>query len=172
MSAEPQSTPTGDVQNSDSRSAIWQWLGRPVIASLLRRTFLCRLLLLAAALHLAGAAMGVAIFECPLLTVCRIPCPGCGLTRAVQLLLAGEFRNSMRAHIFAPLALLTLVILVAGCMLPLTLRSRCAAHIERYENYSGISQLAFIALWLYWVYRLMCRPDEINLLLQTVSISL
>jgi hypothetical protein len=49
--------------------------------------------------------------RCPIATLCHVPCPGCGMTRALRLLASGRLEASLRMH---PLAMPALV---AGAML-------------------------------------------------------
>ncbi len=49
--------------------------------------------------------------RCVIATLCHVPCPGCGMTRALRLLAAGQVDASLRMH---PLAI---PVLVAGALL-------------------------------------------------------
>ena len=42
---------------------------------------------------------------CPFLNLTSLPCPSCGMTRALAALLHGDFAAAMRWHAFAPLLL-------------------------------------------------------------------
>ena len=55
------------------------------------------------------AALGAQ--RCVIATLCHVPCPGCGMTRALRLLAAGQVRASLQMH---PLAV---PVLLAGAML-------------------------------------------------------
>jgi hypothetical protein len=46
--------------------------------------------------------MGIKIIICPFRNLTGLPCPGCGLTRAVYHLAHGDFRQAFACHIFAP----------------------------------------------------------------------
>lgn len=46
---------------------------------------------------------------CPMLLVTGIPCPGCGMSRALLLLLMGHPAESVRMHPLAPAALVLLI---------------------------------------------------------------
>ena len=52
--------------------------------------------------------------RCALATICHFPCPGCGMTRAFRLLVAGRVGASLRMH---PLAV---PVLFAGALLVLS----------------------------------------------------
>jgi hypothetical protein len=54
-----------------------------------------RLALIAAVL---GAAVVLGVPLCPFAIVTRVPCPGCGLTRATLALLHGHLHEAMRFH--------------------------------------------------------------------------
>lgn len=57
---------------------------------------------------------GVAVqWHCPIKLLLDVPCPGCGSTRAVSLLLEGSIRESV---IMNPLGCLTVVALVGGLL--------------------------------------------------------
>jgi len=77
-----------------------------------------------------------------------IPCPGCGLTRAIAALARGEIRTALRLHPFAPLLLVEAVVLWALGTREL-LRRRALAPppwlVERLLVWQGA---ALLALWL------------------------
>jgi hypothetical protein len=48
------------------------------------------------------------LLPCPMAVVLRLPCPGCGMTRATFALLRGDLAGMLRFHPLAPLILLFL----------------------------------------------------------------
>ncbi len=70
-----------------------------------------RAVVVAAAWALSLLPVALGWQRCALATICHLPCPGCGMTRAIKLLAAGRFGASLRMH---PLAV---PILVAGTLL-------------------------------------------------------
>ena len=46
---------------------------------------------------------------CPMLLITGIPCPGCGMSRALLLLLTGHPAESVKMHPLAPLVLVLLI---------------------------------------------------------------
>lgn len=90
-----------------------------------------------------AAMAAVALFElalCPMALVLRIPCPGCGMTRATLSALHGDFATAFRYH---PLAFL---------IVPL-FASYAIAHAVSYIRH-GVSQIDKIVSGK-WVDRLL-----------------
>jgi Protein of unknown function (DUF2752) len=74
-----------------------QWTGQLQRQVQPRRAALAALVWIAAALPAALRWQ-----QCGFVRMFHIPCPGCGMTRAVTLLMAGDWRGSLHMH---PLAL-------------------------------------------------------------------
>ena len=67
--------------------------------------------LFGAALPLVGLAL-LSAFDvsiCPAKNLLGVPCPGCGLTRATEAMVRGEFAAMLRFHPLAPLLAPTLI---------------------------------------------------------------
>jgi hypothetical protein len=101
-------------------------------------------------LHLAGLPG----WACPFKAVFGIPCPGCGLTAAMDQLLHGNLRAAVQTHAFAPVFLLAFLVILAAALLPKPLRDRLVAGIARFEIHTGITAWVLSALILYWGIRL------------------
>lgn len=80
----------------------------PLLSTARREGRAARLALVAVAL---GAAIALGIPLCPFAIVTRLPCPGCGLTRATLAILHGHLHESLRFH---PLALIVSPIIVGA----------------------------------------------------------
>ena len=130
---------------------------RPLLTSLLDSPRMCACILAAGAAHVALAATPLGGWRCPILAATGCPCPGCGLGRAVVLLLRGEFVASFRLHAFAPVLLAALLVLVAGI-----LRSRAGdsvrAAVCRCEQRFPVAPVALGGLLLYWAVRFVLDP--------------
>jgi hypothetical protein len=67
-------------------------------------------------LWLVAAAIEPAhgVLPCPVRRIVGLPCPGCGMTRALLLLAHGEWRSALRLHPLAPVLLAEAVALWIG----------------------------------------------------------
>lgn len=83
------------------------------------------------------------------------PCPGCGLTRSAKFFLRGDWQAAMQFHIFGPLALGVMGVLFIAAILPAQLRQRMSTGCRIIEGATGISQLAFVLLIVYWLVRVL-----------------
>jgi hypothetical protein len=94
-------------------------------------------------------------WECPFFRITGIPCPGCGLTRAVILLLKGDVQASLRLHAFAPILLLTAVSLILVLLLPRSITQPAISKVELLEQQTGFTFVILVGLILYWLARLL-----------------
>jgi hypothetical protein len=101
-------------------------------------------------LHLLGLPGWV----CPFKAVFGIPCPGCGLTAAMDELLHGRLITSLRTHAFAPVFLAAFLILLVSILLPEKQHNKLAAAMVHLETRTGITAWVLSVLMLYWCSRL------------------
>ena len=118
----------------------------------------------AAGLQIGLVHWGLPGWQCPLLYTLGIPCPGCGLTRAIDALLQGNWHRSWELHAFAPILMIALLILAGSVVLPPKPRTWFLAHLEAVERRTGITTILLISLMIYWLIRLLVFPNAfINL---------
>ena len=98
--------------------------------------------------------LGLPGWICPFKAVFGIPCPGCGLTAAIDELLHGQVRAAMHTHAFAPIFLVAFLVLLVAVTLPKTMRVSLAEAVARVEIRTGIAAWVLSGLMLYWVVRL------------------
>jgi hypothetical protein len=98
--------------------------------------------------------LGLPGWACPFKAVFGIPCPGCGLTAALDELLHGQMLASLQAHAFAPLFLAAFLILGISLILPGRQRSQFVGTISRLEQRTGLTAWVLSGLMLYWIIRL------------------
>lgn len=88
---------------------------------------------------------------CPMVIVTGLPCPGCGMTRAVCYLLTGQFAKSWEMH---PMGILWTALAV--CFL--LSRYWFAKPVKALLRVGGVLAVCMLALYLYRMYR--CFPGE------------
>lgn len=129
--------------------------GAPVIASLARNRVASLIIFGAAAAQLLLTLLGLPGWTCPLLHATGAPCPGCGLSRAVALILRGEWRTALSVHLFAPFVLIALAVIGTAAFLTEKRRQSFASHIEKIERRTFISTILLAGLVAYWLVRLL-----------------
>jgi len=80
---------------------------------------------------------GLPSWQCPIRAATGIPCPGCGLSSAMVLLLRGRWLESFAIHHFAPLLALAFLVLVTS-LLPTLLHQKAVnliTHIETHTTF-------------------------------------
>lgn len=127
----------------------------PVLASLITDRRQALVIGGVVGLQFGLTAMGLPGWPCPFKAVFGIPCPGCGLSTAVGLLLHGQWHAAMTTHAFAPVFLAGTLLILGISILPETLRSRAIQSISIIERRSGVTLLIMIALFFYWGFRLL-----------------
>ena len=127
----------------------------PVFSSLLESRREAIIIVGAGALHLGLSLAGLPAWNCPIRTVTGVPCPGCGLTRAVMQFLHGDITASLQTHAFAPIFILALMVMFAALFLPEKYRRALVSTVKDMETYNGFTSYFLLALMLYWCIRLM-----------------
>ena len=101
-------------------------------------------------LHLAGLPG----WACPFKSLFGIPCPGCGLTTAVDQLFHGQMIDSLHTHAFASVFVFSFLVMTVVLLLPEKQRESTIAWIAKFEQRTGITSLILVSLLIYWVIRL------------------
>lgn len=131
---------------------------QPILASVMGQR--------AAALGVTGAAgvqmllfaNGLPGWQCPFRHIMGLPCPGCGLSRALYAFVQGDWQTWLTMHAFAPLLLLALVLIACAALLPGPLQRPLTSWVADLEQRTGLTALLLIGLLLYWVVRLAIDP--------------
>ena len=126
----------------------------PLLATLISDRKAAQALSSAAAVIVLLQLIGLPGWHCPFDAALGRPCPGCGLTRALVLLLGGQWQAGLQTHPLAPVAAATICLLALAAVLPATLCRSIAAVIARFEVHSGIGVLVMAAMIGHWVGRL------------------
>jgi hypothetical protein len=142
-----------ELPASSARSALN--FSTPILAQVLERRALGLVIGAAAVLHLGLMRFDLPAWQCPLRNVLGIPCPGCGLSRAITALLHGHWQLALARHAFAPFVLAALVLIIGMALLPEAVRRRGIAGVARFERRTGLTALLLVALMVYWLARLL-----------------
>jgi len=127
----------------------------PPISPALRDRKFTFVLVGATGLHVALVSLSLPSWECPFFRLTGIPCPGCGLSRAMMLLLKGDLSGSFRFHAFAPIFLLAIITLILSVLLPKSISQPAISRAERIERQTGLTVLILAGLIFYWLARLL-----------------
>ena len=130
-------------------------LNVPILVSLLENRTMGLAIAGTAALHSGLVILGIPSWQCPLRHGLRIPCPGCGLSRAITTLIRGDWQTSLTFHAFAPLFLVALILITGVTLLPSPHRRRVINCVEVVERHTGITAILLIGLVFYWLIRLL-----------------
>ena len=136
-------------------TAVRNRLFTPVLAPVIQNRWIIVLLGAATFFQVAVTAMELTVWQCPLKSTLGIACPGCGLTRAIVLLVQGRWQAAVDLHAFAPVGIIIGILLITGTLLPATSRRRAADRLAAFEKRSGIVFWLILGVLLYWICRLM-----------------
>lgn len=117
-------------------------------------------------LQCAVTFYGISGWQCPFLHGLGVPCPGCGLSRAAAALFRGDWQQSLHLHAFAPLALVALLLIALGALLPARQRRALVGAVAAVERRSGLGAALLIVLIAYWLIRLAAGPAALTQLLK------
>lgn len=136
----------------------------PILTSVVQNRLAGWMIAGAAGLQAGLVSLGFPGWQCPFLHVTGLPCPGCGLSRAMVKLLEGDWRTSLELHAFAPLFVVALLLVTWAAILPQQQRAWFIGRLEWVERRTGITAILLVGLMLYWLIRLLVFPEAfINL---------
>lgn len=139
--------------------ALKQDFSIPLIANLLEQRQLSLAILGAVGLQAGLTMAGLPGWPCLFRHSLGIPCPGCGLSRAMVALLQGEWDTAFSFHAFAPLVLVVILLVAAATLISDRPRRRLTESIARLERRSGLGALIIAGMLLYWLGRLLFFYD-------------
>lgn len=143
------------AQPHASAARPFQRFSSPLLAQLLERRVTGVWVGVAVVAHLGLMRLELPAWPCPVQHALGIPCPGCGLSRAIVALLHGDWLAALRLHAFAPLLLAALALIIGMAVLPEPLRRRGIATVDHLERRTGLTVLLLGALMVYWLVRLL-----------------
>lgn len=138
----------------------------PILAPVLETRSVGIAMAAAACVHTGLVMVGLPSWECPMLAATGIPCPGCGLSRAISALFLGDIKTSLKFHALAPFFLIGLLVMGIITFLPDQWRRGALLYLEKTERQTGVVAIFLITLVGYWLARLIIlRSVFINLML-------
>jgi hypothetical protein len=157
MSQDTVSSPESPSKNS---------FFNPILAPILAHRPTSAIIFGAAVLHAGLVMSGLPSWICPLRELWGIPCPGCGLSRAITALVRGDWQTSFTFHLFAPFFLLALILMAWVTFLPGPQQQWLISRVETIERRTGIVAILLISLVVYWLARLIIlREAFVNLIM-------
>lgn len=136
-------------------SRLSRWVRYPVLGSLLETRRACVVLAVVLVLQLVSAGAGVSVYQCPILKLSGVPCPGCGLSRGAVATLLIDPAGVVWWNAFGPAALGAVLLILVSGLLPEQPRRALVSRVAWVERKTGVTNTVFILLWLYWVGRLI-----------------
>ncbi len=130
-------------------------LRQPWMAGLMRERRLCGWIVLASIILLTGSRLGISLWFCPFRAIAGLPCPGCGLTRAVSSLVAGRWEDALQFHPFVPFFGLAWILLFLSVVLPDSAREKLIGWVQGFERKTGLTALLLIAFTAYGLTRMV-----------------
>lgn len=133
---------------------IFRWLFTPVLAPLLENRRIVLILVGAAVLQVGLTVLGLPGWRCPIKALLGIPCPGCGLSRAMAQLIQGEWQGAMLTHAFAPVILAGFVLMMIVSLVPENVFRVMVYRIALIERITGLVGFVLVCMIIYWLIRL------------------
>jgi hypothetical protein len=127
---------------------------KPFFASLLQKRRIALILFCAVTIQTVLISVGLGGWQCPIHSTLGIPCPGCGLSTAITLLVKGDFQRAIHTHAFAPVFLLAFLIFGIVSILPENLHRKAVLQIAAIEKHTAFAAYIFLGIIIYWIYRL------------------
>ena len=132
---------------------IYKIVFEPVLASLLADRRLALLVFGIGAIQALLTSLGCWSWPCPMHAIIGLPCPGCGLSRGLVSLLAGQWQTALQHHLFSPLLLIVLTLLGISSLLPTAAHSKFVCLVKAAEKRTGISFFVISGMFVVWVLR-------------------
>lgn len=137
----------------------------PVFSQILESRPTTILIVGAAVVHGGLNLLGLPSWECPIRHTLGVPCPGCGLSRAMGALLHGDWQTALTYHAFAPIFLASLIFMGVVLLLPAAPHRQIVDWTRVFETKTGLVAFGLVSLMIYWVIRLVFFREAFFLLI-------
>ena len=136
-----------------------------LLSSLIRNRPICVALSSTGMVHLGLVALDLPSWECPIWHRLGVPCPSCGLSRAIAALIQGDMVRALTIHAFAPIAVLVMMLVIYASVVSKHRRMPLSRWLERIERKTCVSAIALGLFLIYWLVRLLFFKEAFYLLL-------
>jgi len=131
------------------------WFFAPVFASMLHKRWVVLLFAGFGMIQVSLAVAGLSGWQCPIRSTLGVRCPGCGMTTAIAMLLNGEWHMALQTHAFAPLVLITWLLMLVAVTLPSQLLDKISRNVAWLEQRTGITAIILLSMVFYWLLRIL-----------------
>ena len=128
---------------------------KPFFALLIQKRRVALILLCALTLQTVLIYVGLRGWQCPIHSTLGIPCPGCGLSTAMILLIKGDWQRAIHTHAFAPVFLIAIVLMGTVSILPENLHRNAVLQIAAIEKHTAFAAYILFGIIIYWIFRLL-----------------
>ena len=146
---------TGGVLLNGQLTTLKRDLSTPLIANLMEQRVMGWAVLGAVGIQAGLVAAGLPGWPCLFRHTLGMPCPGCGLSRAIIALLQGDWDSAFTFHAFAPLVLVVLALIISASLLPERPRRWLIDQLAGLERRWGVGAIGFSLMFVYWLVRLL-----------------
>jgi hypothetical protein len=126
---------------------------KPFFAPLVQKRRIALILLIAVTLQTLLISVGMRGWQCPIYSSIGIPCPGCGLSTAITLIIKGDWQGAIHTHAFAPVFLFTFLLMGIISILPENLHRKAVLQITTVEKHTAFAAYTLSGMIIYWIYR-------------------
>jgi len=127
---------------------------KPFFALLLQKRRVAIILFCAVTLQAILISVGLKGWQCPINSTLGVPCPGCGLSTAMALLIKGDWQRAVHTHAFAPVFLFAIVLMGIVSILPEKHHRKAVFKIAAIEKRMAFAAYILSGIIIYWIFRL------------------
>ena len=132
------------------RTRFAAWFFTPALAPIMQQRSFLTILAGFAFFQIGLTAAGWQGWQCPIYFVSGMPCPGCGLSRAMTFIIWGHWHAAFEMHAFAPLLLIAVMFFAVTAAMPRRLQQTVLLCVADLEGRTGITIIVMVAIFMYW----------------------
>ena len=155
LQRDSRSNPPGHVYTQTGKDIPPRREHKPFFALLLQKRRIALILLCAVTLQTVLISVGLRGWQCSIHSTLGVPCPGCGLSTAMTLLIKGDWQRAIHTHAFAPVFLFAFVLMGITSILPENLHRKAVLQIAAIEKHTAFAAYILFGIIIYWIFRLL-----------------